>query len=134
MMSGVVPATVKETGFWSENIAPSHHSQSLMAYSLSFFKDLSAHLAGLRTVHESSLSKPKVKKSLGRTYWKTKANCSSLNDRDTETCDAITGEATPAYFGWEHSGLATVPRWLACTQPIVKLIVTLRDPVQVFVW
>ena len=131
LMNGVVPATVKETGFWSENIVPSNHRQSLHAYALTFFKDLSAHLAGERKVDKAFLSDPKNSKFKGRTFWKAKANCSSLSGRDAETCDAITGEATPAYFGWEHSGLAMLPRWLACTHPTVKLIVTIRDPVQV---
>jgi hypothetical protein len=49
------------------------------------------------------------------------------------TCSLITGEATPAMLYWEHKGLSLLPRWLACVHPTVKLIVTLRDPVQVFV-
>lgn len=46
-------------------------------------------------------------------------------------CSLITGEATPAMLYWEHKGLSLLPRWLACAHPTVKLIVTLRDPVQV---
>jgi len=51
-------------------------------------------------------------------------------------CGLITGEATPAMLYWEHKGLSLLPRWLACVHPTVKLIVTLRDPVQVsvFAW
>lgn len=47
-------------------------------------------------------------------------------------CGLVTGEATPAMLYWEHKGLSLLPRWLACAHPTVKLIVTLRDPVQVF--
>jgi hypothetical protein len=46
-------------------------------------------------------------------------------------CGLVTGEATPAMLYWEHKGLSLLPRWLACAHPTVKLIVTLRDPVQV---
>jgi len=132
LMHGVVPSAVKETGFWSENVIPSQHKESLMSYSLKYFKELSGHISGERKI-DVPLNISRKKYFRGRKYQSAAPNCSSPG-RDSESCDAITGEATPAYLGWEHHGLAMVPRWLACVHPTVKLIVTLRDPVQVFVF
>ena len=46
------------------------------------------------------------------------------------SCGLITGEATPSMLYWKHKGLTLLPRWMACVHPQVRLIVTLRDPVQ----
>lgn len=132
LMHGVVPSVVKETGFWSENITPSQHKESLMSYTLKYFKELSGHVSGERKI-DVPLNVSRKKYFRGRTYQSETTNCDSPDRRNTESCDAITGEATPSYLGWEHRGLAMVPRWLACAHPTVKLIVTLRDPVQVSV-
>jgi hypothetical protein len=130
LMQGVVPSVIKETGFWTENIVPSQHKESLMSYTLKYFRELNGHYSGFRELGNTSLVSRK-KYFRGRTEQGSTADCASSNNRDADHCDAITGEATPSYLGWEHHGLAMVPRWLACAHPTVKLIVTLRDPVQV---
>ena len=45
-------------------------------------------------------------------------------------CQSITGEATPSMLYWQHEGKQLLPRWMACSLPSARLIVSLRDPIQ----
>ena len=103
LLSGVVAASQKETGWWSGGMKD-RRAPSLAGYGLKYLNALATSMASILP--------------------------GSTCDRNHEgPCDFISGEATPYYFYFQHAGLTLIPRWLSCVLPAVKLIVTLRDPV-----
>jgi len=113
ILDDIVPATQKETGWWVEGIVGSNSLPfGLAGYGLRYFSALSKDVA------------------LGTLPTSTQCGELSSNARGSHlnACKQIAGEATPYMLYRQHYGLSLIPRWLACTHPTVKLIVTWRDP------
>ena len=47
MLESVVPATRKETGYWTENVMTGGHHQAMAGYSMKFFQEMSKEVSSL---------------------------------------------------------------------------------------
>lgn len=105
LLQGVVAAAQKETGWWNGAIRGGIRAPTIAGAGIKFFRPLATALA-------PTLPDAVCRKNVSK-----------------DMCDLISGEATPYYLYFQHRGLSLVPRFIACIHPTVRLIVTVRAPV-----